>query len=146
MTCSNLYSQNISVKKNLNNDEIASVKNLIGLNLRGISPVYGVSYERIITPLIGIQVGAGFPSIGIGAKIYPLNFEKHRMKFFVGITFINFFATDIIGPGGLITYLPIGFNYVKKNKIFFGIKVGPALWNNYIYSVPYAGFHLGKAF
>jgi hypothetical protein len=49
-------------------------KNAISFN-RDLS-VIGITYERIVSEYVSLEVGVGLPSIGIGAKIFAKSKSK----------------------------------------------------------------------
>lgn len=125
-------------------------KNSISINIAGSTPALGVTYERIVSNKILIEVGLGIPSVGLGIKVYPFNFTNQKLMFHTGI------STLLIAMGGdlyyrsFITYIPIGISYFFKNDVHIGVDAGPAVGidpdNGDRSIIPYGNFKIGFRF
>lgn len=124
-------------------------KNAISFNILGTTPVIGITYDRIVSENMSIEIGAGVPSIGAGFKYYPWNIKESKILFHVGLTGSLVFseAFDIWGTsdqnGVFLGYLPIGISYFGEHGFNLGADVGPAVAD--IIS-PYFNLKLGYRF
>lgn len=123
-----------------------SEKNFISFSLGASSLLFGVVYERLISNYVGIEVGVGLVSAGLGAKIYPFQLKKETPSFHFGVShsyFIFLWAGDTWN-----TYLPVGFDYITPYNFRYSIDAGPLLsWdNNSADLYPALNFRIGKAF
>jgi len=53
-------------------------KNAISFNLLGTTPVIGLTYKRIVSNHVSLEVGVGLPSIGIGAKVFFSEIQEYK--------------------------------------------------------------------
>ncbi len=121
---STIYSQEIKNETN----EIR--KNAISFNIAGTTPIIGITYERIVSDKISLEIGLGFPGIGVGMKVFPFGIREGKLMFHTGITAIYVKSEDIWSGDdvtGVIAYLPLGMSYFGKHGFNFGIDVGPAV-------------------
>ena len=133
-------------------------KNTISLNLLGITPIIGITYERILSEKLSVEVGVGMPSLGLGMKYFPFNLKEKKLIFHTGFSatyfegsFYGYEESDgersILEEDGLLLYVPIGMSYYGKT-LSLGIDVGPAL-GDALYEpefTAYFGFKLGVRF
>jgi hypothetical protein len=124
--------------------------NGISFNMGGTSPVLGITYERAVSDKISLEFGVGFPSIGMGMKLFPYGIRQQKSMFHVGFTanYLNSGDGEITGFEGFILYLPIGLSYYGKNGFNFGIDAGPGNVREGFYSdlIPYGNIKIGKRF
>jgi len=112
-------------------------RNAISFNIIGTTPIVGITYDRIVSENMSIEVGVGIPSIGAGFKYYPAGIKESKMLFHVGLTaiVISTKALDIWGTseedGLLIGYLPIGVSYFGEKGFNLGVDLGPAVAANF---------------
>jgi hypothetical protein len=120
---STIYSQEIKNETN----EIR--KNAISFNIAGTTPIIGITYERIVSDKISLEIGLGIPGIGVGMKVFPFGIREGKLMFHTGITATYVKSKDIWSGKdvtGVIAYLPLGMSYFGKYGFNFGIDVGPA--------------------
>jgi hypothetical protein len=92
--------------------------------LRDLS-VIGITYERIVSEYVSLEVGVGLPSIGIGAKIFFSKIQEQKMMFNTGLTatYVDFGDGYLFNGSGVIIYVPIGLSYYGLKGFNFGIDV-----------------------
>lgn len=106
-------------------------KNAISFNILGTTPIIGITYERVVSEYVSLEIGAGIPSVGAGFKYYPWGIKESKILFHVGLSGSYVFseALDFWGTSdekGLFTgYLPIGISYFGEHGFNFGIDLGP---------------------
>ena len=116
-----------------NSDFDSMRKNAISFNILGATPIIGITYERIVSKNISLEVGAGIPSVGAGFKYYPWGIKESKILFHTGLTGSIVFseAFDIWGTsdsnGVFLGYLPIGISYFGKKGFNLGLDLGPAV-------------------
>ena len=124
-------------------------KNAISFNILGTTPVIGITYDRIVSENISLEIGAGVPSIGAGFKYYPWNIQESKILFHVGLTGSLVFseAFDVWGTsdqnGVFLGYLPIGISYFGEHGFNLGVDAGPAVADIIL---PYFNLKLGYRF
>lgn len=125
-------------------------KNAVSFNIFGISPLLGVSYERILSDYVSFEVGVGIPSIGVGFKVFPKTIKEQKAMFHLGLTMalINSGDNEITGFSGSIIYFPLGLSYYGKNGFNLGLDGGPGILTESSFTslVPYLNIKLGKRF
>lgn len=126
-------------------------KNAISFNFLGTTPVIGLTYERIVSNHVSLEVGVGLPSIGVGAKVFFNKIQEQQMMFNTGLTvfYVDFGDGYLISGSGVVIYVPIGLSYYGKKGFNFGIDVGPGINTGNedgVIIIPYAGLKLGKRF
>lgn len=135
-----------------NKDDFGGVrKNAISFNILGTTPIIGLTYERIVSNHVSLEVGVGLTSIGIGAKIFFSKIQEQKMMFNTGLTatYFDFGNGYLIYGSGVIFYVPIGLSYYGSKGFNFGIDVGPGINTGNedgVILIPYAGLKLGKRF
>ena len=99
---------------------------------------------------ISFEIGLGFPSIGVGMKVFPSGIREGKLMFLSGITgtyvmFPDVWSGDVVD--GVLAYLPLGMSYFGEAGFNFGIDVGPGVVvsdeNNIL---PYGNLKLGYRF
>ena len=125
-------------------------KNAISFNIGGTTPFIGITYERVVSENVSLEIGAGIPSIGVGMKYFPWGIKESKFLFHVGLTsiFLSHESLDIWGTSDesgvfVVGYLPIGISYFGKNGFNLGVDVGPAIAANF---GPYGNIKLGYRF
>lgn len=124
-------------------------RNAISFNFLGSTPLLGITYDRIVSEKVSIEIGAGIPSVGAGFKYYPWNIKESKVLFHVGLStsFIFTEPYDVWGTsdktGVFMGYLPIGISYFGKNGFNLGIDLGPSVAAKVI---PYGNLKLGYRF
>jgi hypothetical protein len=126
-------------------------KNAISFNFLGTTPVIGLTYERIVSNYVSLEVGVGLPSIGIGAKIFFSKVQEQKMMFNTGltVTYIDFGDGYLLNGSGVVIYVPVGLSYYGLKGFNFGVDVGPGIntgYNDGTIIIPYAGLKLGRRF
>jgi len=141
---STIYSQEIKNET----DEIR--KNAISFNILGTTPVLGITYERIVSDKISLEIGLGLPSIGVGMKVFPSGIREGKLMFHTGITATYIETVDFWGgdeEGKVIAYVPLGMSYFGKAGFNFGIDVGPGVrFEDETAFVPYGNLKVGYRF
>ncbi|MEP6261154.1 MAG: hypothetical protein ABJ092_06220 [Gillisia sp.] len=124
-------------------------KNAISINILGTTPLIGITYDRVVSEKVSIEIGAGIPSVGAGFKYYPWGIKESKILFHVGLTGSYVFseALDVWGnsekKGIFMGYLPIGISYFGERGFNFGIDVGPVAA---AIVAPYGNLKLGYRF
>ena len=124
-------------------------KNAISFNIAGTTPLVGITYERIVSENVSLEIGAGIPSVGAGFKYYPWGIKESKILFHVGLTggFVFTEALDFWGTsdesGVFFGYLPIGISYFGEDGFNLGVDVGPAIAANF---GPYGNIKVGYRF
>jgi len=124
-------------------------KNAISFNFLGSTPLLGITYDRIVSEKVSIEIGAGIPSVGAGFKYYPWNIKESKVLFHVGLStsFIFTEPHNVWGTndktGFFMGYLPIGMSFFGKNGFNLGIDLGPSVATKVI---PYGNLKLGYRF
>ncbi len=113
-------------------------KNAISFNFFGTTPVIGITYERLIIGNFSAEIGVGFPSLGLGVKLFPWKIVPGKLRFHVGVTLLytttegNSEPTHEMGWQGLVIYFPIGFSLYGKRGFNFGFDFGLGnYWSGY---------------
>lgn len=117
-------------------------KNAISFNFLGPTPIAGVTYERLLSKNIGIELGIGFPSFGAGLKVYPGNVQTDKFMFHTGL--VGSVLTDGAGQVGVV-YIPLGLSYFGERDFNFGIDVGPGYASDFG-MIPWGNIKLGLRF
>jgi len=117
-------------------------KNAISFNILGATPIIGITYERIVSKNISVEVGGGIPSFGAGFKYYPSGIKESQMLFHTGLSgsFVESSSFDVWGTSDntwvFLGYLPIGVSYFGEKGFNLGVDLGPAvadtfaIWGN----------------
>ncbi len=104
--------------------------NSISINALGTGTYVGFSYERLIRQRLSLEVGFGILGVGAGATIYM--FKPIYLGGFVPYIGVKTtFSSRLSGGERNITYLPIGLTYFTRNRMAFGLDVGPSYQTNY---------------
>jgi len=110
--------------------ENVSRKNAISINVAGTTPFIGITYERLLSDKINVEVGLGAVSVGVGFKYFPWPISDNKMVLHTGFS-TNIFATpfDTFGDGeySSISYAMVGLTYFGKEGLNFSIDIGPSL-------------------
>jgi hypothetical protein len=132
-------------------------KNAVSFNFLGTSPIVGITYERILSEFVSLELGVGMPGFGAGVKIMPFKIKASTMMFTTGlmITYADYKEGFIASGKRVQLYVPIGIGYYGRKGFNFGIDVGPAyrMYNNDSNSInkddgfiPWAGIKIGQRF
>ena len=116
--------------------------NIIGARIGFLFPFIGFNYERLITPKIGIETSVGFPGVSLGANAYISGIKSKKMSFKIGIVH----GISIILVNEMMTYFPVGINYLSKRNMILGFDGGLQFWYSASEILPGFSFKLGKAF
>ncbi len=113
-----------------------SPKNLIAINLMGVSPAVGLSYERFLKSKLSLELGVGGNfwhrfesswSTGLGFKWYPFYKEDRAVSIYIGLSSVFYQYTA--QQKCFIHYLPIGLTIYNQYGLHIGINVGPTYLN-----------------
>ena len=121
-------------------------KNIISLILGFGDPLFGITYERLITPFWGAEAGLGIFGVTAGSRFYFPALVPGHLNFHIGVSESWGFML-FIGGNGFRTYFPVGITILGKNNIRFSVDMGPQIWhqdNNDV--TPSFSVRLGKAF
>lgn len=118
-------------------------KNGLSVNLLGTSPIFGLTYERLLSKYFGIEAGVGLVSLGGGIKIYPFKAKEGQPIFHTGITVAHEFYTEIT-----VSYIPLGVSYFGQKGLNLGVDLGPAFFTDGYDNYPflYGNLKLGIRF
>jgi hypothetical protein len=102
--------------------------NALSLNLLGTTPVAGLTYERIVSQYMSLEIGVGSNSFGVGTKIMPFKIKESMMMFTSGLSIVYADYKNGFLASGKRTqlYVPIGVSYYGTKGFNFGIDAGPA--------------------
>lgn len=136
--------QKSDIKYKGNKNNFAELKkNGISVNLLGTSPLFGITYERLLSKYISLEAGIGLASLGAGIKIFPFKVNEGQFAFHSGFTIAHEYYTEYT-----VAYIPFGTSYFGKDRFNFGIDLGPAHfsdgYDNYIFF--YGNIKLGIRF
>jgi hypothetical protein len=95
------------------------LRNIWGMNAGTMGATYGLFYERLLSPYLGIDARIGVIGGSIGFNVYVTGLSGNRL----GVT-----TGAHIGNGmyqGKTAYLPIGLHYMSRQKGFLEITGGP---------------------
>lgn len=131
--------------------------NAVSFNLLGTTPVVGLTYERIVSDYMSLEIGVGSNSFGVGTKIMPFKIKASTMMFTTGLSIVYADYKDGFLASGKRTqfYVPIGISYYGIKGFNFGIDAGPAYraFANDANSnvddngfIPWAGIKIGMRF
>ncbi|TDD99478.1 hypothetical protein [Flavobacterium cellulosilyticum] len=132
-------------------------KNAISFNLLGTTPVIGITYERIVSQYMSLELGVGIPGVGVGVKIMPFKIKESTMMFTTGLSTIYADYKDGFLANGkrVQLYVPIGISYYGIKGFNFGLDVGPSYrmfikdsndYNSDNGFIPWAGLKIGMRF
>ena len=120
-----------SIAQETTSDFDSMRKNAISFNIAGSTPIVGITYDRIVSENLSIEIGAGIPSIGAGLKYYPWDIKESKILFHVGLTggylfteALDFWGTSDVS-GVFFSYLPIGISYFGEHGFNLGVDLGP---------------------
>lgn len=102
-------------------------KNAISFNFLGTTPVVGITYERIISQYMSLELGVGLPGVGAGVKIMPFKIKENTMMFTTGLTttYADYKDGWLANGKRVQLYVPIGVSYYGVKGFNFGIDTGP---------------------
>ncbi|MFT4983541.1 MAG: hypothetical protein ACI9Q9_000578 [Flavobacterium sp.] len=132
-------------------------KNGVSFNFLGITPVIGITYERVLSHYMSLELGVGTNSAGLGVKILPFKIKESTMMFTTGLstTYADYKDGWLVNGKRVQLYVPIGLSYYGTKGFNFGIDVGPG-YRMYIKEsnnvnedngfLPWAGIKIGQRF
>lgn len=132
-------------------------KNAISFNFIGTTPVIGLTYERILSQYVSLELGVGIPSIGAGVKIMPFKIKATAIMFTTGLTttYADYNDGYLASGKRVQLYVPLGMSYYGIKGFNFGIDIGPSYRmfikdSNSINDdngfIPWAGLKIGQRF
>ena len=108
-----------------------SEKNIISGSIMGTSSYIGVTYERLLSDEVSVELGIGIISIGFGATYFPWKIKEDDFNFYTGLKYNspNVITAAFLIPGRTNSqvYIPIGFNYPFDEGLTIAIDFGPNL-------------------
>jgi hypothetical protein len=141
-----------------NGDSIDGMrKNGISFNFLGTTPVIGLTYERILSQYMSLELGIGSNSAGLGVKVMPSKIKESTMMFTTGLTttYADYKDGWLANGKRVQLYVPIGMSYYGSKGFNFGLDVGPG-YRMYIKDsnsssddngfLPWAGIKIGQRF
>jgi hypothetical protein len=96
-------------------------QNIISGNILGSSSAIGLSYERIVSDNLSLELGIGLIGIGAGATVYPWKIQTSSLCFYTGFKVSSFVLVDV--GGGTVAY---GVSFFSPANWMIGLDVGPA--------------------
>jgi hypothetical protein len=120
-----------------------SLKNIVYLKLGALDPWFGIGYERLISPNIGIEGTIGLLGIAVGANIYFPAVKTGKIGFKSGL--IHGWSANPF-DGSIKGYVPLGINYLDKSNISLCIDAGPTYWYDSGEILVSFNLKVGKAF
>ncbi len=124
-------------------------KNAVSFNIGGTTPIIGITYDRVVSENVSLEIGAGLPSVGVGFKYYPWGIKESKILFHVGLTgsyvfseALDFWGTSDKG-GVFFGYLPIGISYFGEHGFNLGVDLGPAVADGF---APWGNLKVGYRF
>lgn len=118
----------ISLFSQKKTDKLKGIKkNAISFNFLGTTPVVGITYERIISEYMSLELGVGSPGLGAGVKIMPSKIKENTMMFTTGLTttYADYKDGWLASGKRVQLYVPIGVSYYGIKGFNFGIDLGP---------------------
>ncbi len=103
--------------------ELKMKKNAISANILGTPGFLGVTYERLIIPKLGAEIGIGVLSAGAGIKYYPLACLPHKWNFYLGASGFHF---RDVSYSFTVLYAPVGLHFIGKKRLNFSFDIGPS--------------------
>jgi hypothetical protein len=102
-------------------------KNGISFNFLGTTPIIGITYERVLSQYMSLELGIGSNSAGLGVKILPFKIKESTMMFTTGLstTYADYKDGWLANGKRVQLYVPIGISYYGTKGFNFGIDVGP---------------------
>lgn len=132
-------------------------KNGISFNFLGTTPVIGITYERVLSQYMSLELGFGSNSAGLGVKILPFKIKESTMMFTTGLstTYADYKDGWLANGKRVQLFVPIGISYYGTKGFNFGFDVGPG-YRMYIKEsnninddngfLPWAGIKIGQRF
>ena len=101
-------------------------KNVISGNILGSSSIAGITYERLLSKHIIIELGIGMVGIGAGINYYIFGTKLESWRPYIGLKCSTLVLVDV--GGGVLTYVPIGITFFtsSKLKLNIGADIGPS--------------------
>ncbi len=103
-------------------------RNIVSFNVLGTTPIWGITFERIIAKKTIIEAGVGLGGIGAGVKFYSHPIQTNKLLVYTGLN-VNYFDLGVNTRLNhtLFAYAPVGLSYFLENKLCFGLDIGPAI-------------------
>jgi hypothetical protein len=103
-------------------------KNIICGRVSSVFGYLGVSYERLLSPNLGLEATVGLVGASVGANVYFPAIEPGKLTFRTGLTYGQTTSLEAIvwadGPSSTF-YIPIGMNLLTRNDFFLSVDAGP---------------------
>jgi len=106
-------------------------------------PFFGLNYERLLNPNLGLEASIAMFGAFAGANVYYPSIQPGKIAFKLGVMhgaiwefYTGFEAT---------TYIPIGLSYFSKWRYVLSLDCGP-VWGKYTTYDPFFSVKLGRAF
>jgi len=118
------------------------LSNIMSLRLGTEVPLFGLNYERLLNPNLGLEASALFGAFA-GANVYYPSIQPGKIAFKLGVmhgAILGFFTAS-----EATTYLPIGLSYFSNWRYVLSLDCGP-LWGTYPNVTPGFSVKLGRAF
>jgi hypothetical protein len=141
LTIGKRFGEDVGISKNTKHTELS---NIIGIRLGLIYPLIGISYERLLSPNIGLEASIGFLGVSLGSNVYFPSLKPGKIGFKTGIT--QGVNHNLLAGIGKSTYLPFGINYLSQDSFVFSIDGGPQYWYHDKEFLPGFSIKIGKAF
>lgn len=128
----------------IRNTQETDLRNIVSIRFGLIYPFAGISYERLLTPHIGLDASIGFLGLSIGSNVYFPSIKPGKIGFKTGIT--QGVNHNLLAGIGMSTYVPFGIHYLSESSFVFSIDGGPQYWYQDEEFLPGFSIRLGKAF
>lgn len=124
-------------------EEKLQVKNFISILVSTGDPIFGATYERLISPYLGVEAGLGVIGASVGARYYLPSLRPGRLSLQIGLveSYGNYVFVE-----GFKTHIPVGVSMISKGNYRFGFEAGPAVENDTYDILPSFAFKFGKGF
>jgi hypothetical protein len=119
------------------------LSNIMSLRLGTEVPLFGLNYERLLNPNLGLE--ASIPLFGAfaGANVYYPSIQPGKIAFKLGV--MHGAIWEFYGGFEATTYIPIGLSYFSNWRHVLSLDCGP-LWGKYTTYDPFFSVKLGWAF
>jgi hypothetical protein len=114
----------------------------MSLRLGTEAPLFGLNYERLLNPNLGLEASALFGAFA-GANVYYPSIQPGKIAFKLGV--MHGAIWEFFGGFEATTYIPIGLSYFSNWRYVLSLDCGP-LWGTYPNVTPGFSVKLGRAF